>query len=128
MALLLIIDDRAGRAHSLAMVLQQTGHQAHIADSSAAALALLPDLTPALILLSDDLPPHPQGPFCRRLKAHCQHIPVLLYSDELRLSNAAYVQALGADYTLPYPLTRHNLIQQVTAALKPSLSSEKQVG
>jgi DNA-binding response OmpR family regulator len=128
MTLILIIDNRAGRGYSLATVLQQGGYQTHTVSGAMDAFNALDNITPALILLSDDLPASSNGHLCSRLKARLDNIPVLLYSDELRICNEAYVRALGADYIVPYPFTRTSLMQQVATALSSVLSSGRQVG
>jgi DNA-binding response OmpR family regulator len=123
----MIIDNRAGRGYSLSTVLQQADYQTCAVTTAKEAFEMLQTITPALILLSDDLPATPNGHLCCCLKARL-NIPVLLYSDELRICNEAYVQALGADYIVPHPFTRASLMQQVTTALEPILSSDRQVG
>lgn len=111
----LILDERAGIAHALQTILRSAGYQTTIAHTVDAARAALDADSIRLILLADDVRDGRIKRLPARLRTECgnQYIPVIVYSDELRLANADYVRWLGADAVWESPFSADDLLAMI---------------
>jgi DNA-binding response OmpR family regulator len=119
---ILIVDNRVGASHALDTVLRQNGYQVLLLTNPADMIDALVHQSPDVVLLEEELPGVCGGQWCRKIKAveNLRHIRVVMHSRSMRLHNADYIQAIGADATLRKPCATQELLvtvaQQLTVA------------
>ena len=120
MAIILVVDDRAVNREFLAMLMGYAGHRAVEAADGAAALVLVRQLRPDLVI-SDIVMPTMDGlefVRCLRADADIAHIPVIFYTASYRLGDArSMAQRCGVATVLTKPSKPQVILEAVAAAL-----------
>lgn len=118
MALVLVVDDEAVLAEMIAALVEDLGHEAHVASNGHEALRSLATVTlsPALII-SDIMMPQMSGlELVQELRADPRYsaVPIIL------MSAASYPSdTQDADLFIPKPFDINRLISVITAYVEP---------
>lgn len=117
MPLILIADNEVGHVFALDAVLSAVGYTVESASTPAEVFTLAQQTSPQVILLADNFAMPGGAALSTQLKAHptLRQIPVVLYSDSMRLDHLEYVQRLGVDAVLRKPFTARDVL----AAVRP---------
>jgi len=115
MPLILIADNQVGHVFALDTVLSAVGYTVESASTPAEVFALAQQTSPQVILLADNFATSGGASLSTQLKAHptLRQIPVVLYSDSIRLDHLEYVQRLGVDAVLRKPFTARDVLATV---------------
>ena len=120
----LIVDDSADAAESLAMLLEFEGHEIHKAHDGAEAVRTAERVRPDIVLMDIGLPILNGYEACRRIRDHAWGAPIVIVAitgwgqeEDRERSNAA-----GFDLHLVKPVDHDELLQVVGAA-RPHLSA-----
>jgi CheY-like chemotaxis protein len=115
----LIVDDDPITIQLLKLILERNGYQVLAARSAAAALDLLEEQRPHIILVDDMMPHMTGGDLCRTIKSDpkLRDICVILMSAGIRVESASYIQQIGADYALPKPIISRDVLDALENVL-----------
>src|SRR6188474_3358795 len=115
-AKILVVDDELGPRESLRMLLKPA-YQIHTADSGRAALALLPEVRPDIIILDIKMPEIDGLEVLRRVKRHDPTIEVVMITAYASLETVKMALTHGAFEYLIKPFSRQDLEDVVRRAL-----------
>lgn len=111
--LLIVDDDRTNRLRMAGMA-RGLGHFPLLASDGARALAVLEDNPGIDCVITDWQMPVMDGPaLIRALRESGNRVPVLAYSAYRSINEVAALLDQGADYFLPYPVSRGDLAEYV---------------
>ena len=115
----LIVDDEPNIVISLQFLMQQAGFVVRVAADGMAALALIAERPPDLVLLDIMLPRLDGWEVCRRIRANpaWQPMKVLLLTAKGRDVDVEKGLALGADGYVTKPFSTRELVQMVQGML-----------
>ena len=115
----LIVDDEPNIVISLQFLMQQAGFVVRLAADGVAALALIAERPPDLVLLDIMLPRLDGWEVCRRIRANpaWQPMKVLLLTAKGRDVDVEKGLALGADGYVTKPFSTRELVQMVQKML-----------
>ena len=115
----LIVDDEPNIVISLQFLMQQAGFVVRLAADGGAALALIAERPPDLVLLDIMLPRLDGWEVCRRIRANpaWQPMKVLLLTAKGRDVDVEKGLALGADGYVTKPFSTRELVQMVQGML-----------
>ena len=118
----LVVDDQASNRELLADMLTDEGHRVQVAASGEAALRLVAEERPAVVLLDVAMPGISGLDVCRRLKDDpaTAAIPVLLVTAHADREHRLAGIAAGADEYVTKPIDRSELVLRVRNALRLS--------
>ena len=116
-ARVLIIDDDSKSAHSLADLLAQSGYQASVAESGAAAKAQLGELRPDLVILDIMVRDVDGLMLCADIK-NSSGVPVIVCSGTCRRHDRVLALRLGADDFIGKPFDFDEVEARVAAVLR----------
>lgn len=124
---ILIVDGQVAVRQIIQQSLYKTGYKTAATDNSNKALELLDSYEFDGIIIDDELAGVSGGKLCRQIKeqANTCHIPVILTSKSLRITNPEYVKATGADLALLKPIAAEKIIEALKALLNPSRANNK---
>lgn len=119
MATILLVEDNPANMKLAAFVLAQGGHEVLSATSADAALALLRERVPALVLMDVQLPGMDGLAATRRLKADpaTRAIPVVALTAFAMRGDAERIRAAGCDGYIPKPIRYQELLAEVARVL-----------
>jgi len=115
-ARILVVDDELGPRESLRMLLKPA-YQIHTADSGRAALALLPEVRPDVVILDIKMPEMDGLEVLRRVKRHDPTIEVVMITAYASLETVKLALTHGAFEYLIKPFSRQDLEDVVRRAL-----------
>lgn len=116
---ILIIDKEVGLRHIIEVALRKAGYKTQVADSGQNIIPHLETSHVDAVILDDELEGISGGQLCRRIKQE-HHMPVIIYSNSLRLQNPEYLGAIGADEILSKTASVDELVQTVNALVTRS--------
>ncbi|MBL4686225.1 MAG: response regulator transcription factor [Nannocystaceae bacterium] len=120
--LILIVEDEADIANTVAFNLQQDGFATHIAPDASSALAFVARSSPApaLVLLDLMLPDMPGTEVCRRLRQSpaTRRIPIVMLTARTEAIDRVVGFELGADDYVTKPFSVRELVLRVRAVLR----------
>ncbi len=111
----LLVEDEADLAHSLADGLRREGYAVEVACDGAAALAALAAATAELMILDRDLPVISGDAVCRMLRAQGHPVRILMLTAAGTLDDRVTGLDLGADDYLPKPFAYVELLARLRA-------------
>ena len=115
----LLVDDEANIRRMLGALLRDEGLTVAEAPNGNAALLLVDQADPDVILLDLLMPPGPDGlETLARLRERGRHTPVIMMSGKAQLTDAVRAVKLGAFQFLEKPLTPEAVLVTVRAALE----------
>ena len=115
----LLVDDEANIRRMLGALLRDEGLSVAEAPNGNAALLLVDQADPDVILLDLLMPPGPDGlETLARLRERGRHTPVIMMSGKAQLTDAVRAVKLGAFQFLEKPLTPEAVLVTVRAALE----------
>lgn len=119
MATILLVEDNPANMKLAAFVLAQGGHEVLAATSADAALALMRERVPALVLMDVQLPGMDGLAATRRLKADpaTRAIPVVALTAFAMRGDAERIRAAGCDGYIPKPIRYQELLAEVARVL-----------
>jgi CheY-like chemotaxis protein len=123
MAQILVIEDHDEVRHLVKEMLTRVGHKVEDAPNGAVALRMLEEL-PADLIITDIFMPEKEGvETIREVKKRFPEIRILAMSGGVGVMDSSYAlrlaKGLGADRTLPKPITRSQLLAAVDSLLNP---------
>ncbi len=106
----LVVDDESGILQTLEILLRAEGFAPHVAHGGKAALELIPQLSPDIVL-SDVRMPHVTGvEVLAAARAHDPDVPVILMTAQATLQTAMQAVNAGAFYYIQKPFRNDELI------------------
>ncbi len=115
----LLVDDEANIRRMLAALLRSEGFSVSEAPNGNAALLLLDEADPDVVLLDLMMPPGPDGlETLTRIRARGRSAPVIMMSGKAQLTDAVRAVKLGAFQFLEKPLSPEGVLVTVRAALE----------
>jgi two-component system nitrogen regulation response regulator NtrX len=116
---ILLVDDEANIRRMLAALFRDEGLTVAEAPNGNAALLMVDQADPDVILLDLLMPPGPDGlETLARLRERGRHTPVIMMSGKAQLTDAVRAVKLGAFQFLEKPLTPEAVLVTVRAALE----------
>lgn len=113
----LVVDDGSQCRERHLEVLRSDGYCVHVADDGAAALALVSQQDPDVVLLDADIPGIDGLEVCRRIRA-VSDVYVIMISNRASELDKVVGLAVGADDYLPKPLSPAELVARIGAMLR----------
>lgn len=115
----LIVDDDPVTIQLLKLMIERNGYTVTAVRSGTAALEILPDLRPQIILVDDMMPRMTGGEFCRIVKdtPDLREIPVIIMSAGVRVESSSYIEQIGADLALSKPLVSREVVEAIQSVL-----------
>lgn len=115
----LIVDDDPVTIQLLKLMIERNGYTVTAVRSGTAALEILPDLCPQIILVDDMMPRMTGGEFCRIVKdtPDLREIPVIIMSAGVRVESSSYIEQIGADLALSKPLVSREVVEAIQSVL-----------
>jgi len=115
----LLVDDEANIRRMLAALLREEGWTVAEAANGNAALLMLDDADPDVVLLDLLMPPGPDGlETLARMRERGRNTPVIMMSGKAQLTDAVRAVKLGAFQFLEKPLAPESVLVTVRAALE----------
>ncbi|MDQ5840349.1 MAG: sigma-54 dependent transcriptional regulator [Chloroflexota bacterium] len=115
----LLVDDEANIRRMLGALLRNEGFQVTEAPNGNAALLLMDDADPDVVLLDLMMPPGPDGlETLTRMRDRGRLAPVIMMSGKAQLTDAVRAVKLGAFQFLEKPLSPEGVLVTVRAALE----------
>lgn len=117
---ILIVDGQIAVRQLIQQALQNIGYQTDVADTAQEAVDYIAQHKPHAIILDDELADMSGGQLCRQIKGEVttNTIPVIMYSEGLRVTNPDYVKATGADVALRKPASIEVILKAVQSAIQ----------
>ncbi len=117
---ILIVDGQIAVRQLIQQALQNIGYDTDVADNAEQAVNYIAQHKPHAIIVDDELADMSGGKLCRQIKAEIatNDIPVIMYSQGLRVTNPEYVKATGADVALRKPVSIEVMIKAVQSAIQ----------
>jgi DNA-binding response OmpR family regulator len=116
-ATILVVEDDAAIASTVAELLEQDGYRAHVAENGKAARAMLEEVRPDLIILDLVLPDVDGLVLCTDIKSQMD-VPIIICSATTRKRDAILGLRLGADDFVSKPFDTYDLEARVEAVLR----------
>lgn len=115
----LIVDDDPVTIQLLKLMVERNGYTVTAVRSGIAALEILPELRPQIILVDDMMPRMTGGEFCRTVKdtPDLRDIPVIIMSAGVRVESSSYIEQIGADMALSKPLVSREVVEAIESVL-----------
>lgn len=115
----LIVDDDPVTIQLLKLMVERNGYTVTTVRSGTAALEILPELRPQIILVDDMMPRMTGGEFCRIVKdsPDLRDIPVIIMSAGVRVESSSYIEQIGADMALSKPLVSREVVEAIESVL-----------
>lgn len=115
----LIVDDDPVTIQLLKLMVERNGYTVTAVRSGIAALEILPELRPQIILVDDMMPRMTGGEFCRTVKdtPELRDIPVIIMSAGVRVESSSYIEQIGADMALSKPLVSREVVEAIESVL-----------
>ena len=120
MALILVVDDEVSLAEMVCDALNISGHTAVVANDGAAALAIVREQRPALIITDVNMPKIDGFELLDRLRKSGNETPVIVLTARTDKQDLTTGFRSGADDYLVKPFVLQELILRVNAVLKRS--------
>jgi two-component system nitrogen regulation response regulator NtrX len=118
-AQLLLVDDEANIRRMLSALLREEGFTVAEAPNGNAALLMLDQADPDVVLLDLLMPPGPDGlETLARIRERGRRTPVIMMSGKAQVTDAVRAVKLGAFQFLEKPLTPESVLATVRAALE----------
>jgi DNA-binding NtrC family response regulator len=118
-AQVLLVDDEANIRRMLSALLREEGFTVAEAANGNAALLLLDEVDPDVVLLDLLMPPGPDGlETLASFRERGRHVPVIMMSGKAQLTDAVRAVKLGAFQFLEKPLGPESVLVTVRAALE----------
>ena len=119
---IVVVEDSRDIAASIRCTLEHQGFRVRVATTRQAALDLVLDHPPNLVLLDINLPEMCGFELCRvfRAEAATMHVPILMLTTRSRKSDKVLGLELGADDYLTKPFSTRELLARVNAILRRS--------
>ena len=115
----LLVDDEANIRRMLGALLQSEGFSVTEAANGNAALLMLDEVDPDVVLLDLLMPPGPDGlETLTRMHEQGRAVPVIMMSGKAQLTDAVRAVKLGAFQFLEKPLSPEGVLVTVRAALE----------
>jgi len=123
---IVVAEDAGDIADSIRYYLERQGFRVRIANTGQAALDLIMEHPPNLVLLDVDLPGISSFELCRRFRAEAAttHLPILMLTARSADSDQILGLDLGADDYLTKPFRMRELVARVNAILRRTDSPE----
>ena len=117
---ILVAEDAADVAESIRYNLERQGFRVLVADNGQAALALILDRPPSLLLLDINLTRMSTFDLCRRVRAEASSagVPILMLTDRSAESDEVLGLELGAYDYVTKPFRMRELVARVNAILR----------
>jgi len=118
---ILIADDEPNIVAAIEFLLKQRGHEVHTAEDGAAALAIVAEVVPDLVLLDVMMPRASGYDVCQaiRRRPEWRHIKIIMLSAKGRESEVVRGLTLGADLYVTKPFSTRALMAKVAGLLVP---------
>jgi len=118
---ILIADDEPNIVAAIEFLLKQRGHEVHTAEDGAAALAIVAEVVPDLVLLDVMMPRASGYDVCQaiRRRPEWRHIKIIMLSAKGRESEVVRGLTLGADLYVTKPFSTRDLVAKVEGLLVP---------
>jgi len=118
---ILIADDEPNIVAAIEFLLKQRGHEVHTAEDGAAALAIVAEVVPDLVLLDVMMPRASGYDVCQaiRRRPEWRHIKIIMLSAKGRESEVVRGLTLGADLYVTKPFSTRDLMAKVEGLLVP---------
>ena len=118
---ILIADDEPNIVAAIEFLLKQRGHEVHTAEDGAAALAIVAEVVPDLVLLDVMMPRASGYDVCQaiRRRPEWRHIQIIMLSAKGRESEVVRGLTLGADLYVTKPFSTRDLVAKVEGLLVP---------
>ena len=118
---ILIADDEPNIVAAIEFLLKQRGHEVHTAEDGAAALAIVAEVVPDLVLLDVMMPRASGYDACQaiRRRPEWRHIKIIMLSAKGRESEVVRGLTLGADLYVTKPFSTRDLMAKVEGLLVP---------
>ncbi len=120
MALILVVDDEPGVAEMICDALELAGHQTIAAGDGFAALSMLRERLPDLLITDVNMPKLDGFELLERLRSAGNNIPAIVLTARTEKKDLAEAFTTGADDYLPKPFVLQELILRVNAVLRRS--------
>ena len=116
MARVLIVDDERSIRLTLSALLENAGHEVHVAMDAEEALLLLKQIAPDVVVTDIILPKQSGIEFLEAVRAQSPRLPVIVMTGEPSLATASSaVRAKAFDY-LSKPISRDTIVRSVAEA------------
>ena len=127
MAHILVVDDDPVVQHAIRYTLQGEGHMISIAINGQAALELIAQLRPELVILDIMMPDMDGLEVCRRIRANpfTSKLPVILLTSKSRPIDRVQGLDAGSDDFLPKSAVAVELLARVRALLRRTAADEQ---
>ena len=121
-----IVEDDDDIAESIRYTLEREGFRTRVAPTGEAALNLILERPPNLVLLDLNLPYMSGFELCRRLRAEAttMRVPILMLTARADEADKVLGLNIGADDYITKPFSMRELVARVNAALRRSEGSE----
>ena len=106
----LVVDDESGILQTLEILLRAEGFAPHMAHGGKAALELIPQLSPDIVLSDIRMPQVTGVEVLAAARAHDPHVPVILMTAQATLQTAMQAVNAGAFYYIQKPFRNDELI------------------
>ena len=116
---ILIADDEPNIVAAIEFLLKQRGHEVHTAGDGAAALAIVAEVIPDLVLLDVMMPQASGYEVCQniRRRPEWRHIKIIMLSAKGRDSEVVRGLTLGADLYVTKPFSTRDLMAKIEGLL-----------
>ena len=118
---ILIADDEPNIVAAIEFLLKQRGHEVHTAADGAAALTIVGEILPDLVLLDVMMPRASGYEVCQTIRRHPEwrHIKIIMLSAKGRESEVVRGLTLGADLYVTKPFSTRDLMAKIEGLLAP---------
>ena len=116
---ILIADDEPNIVAAIEFLLKQRGHEVHTAADGAAALSIVAEVVPDLVLLDVMMPQASGYEVCQniRRRPEWRHIKIIMLSAKGRDSEVVRGLTLGADLYVTKPFSTRDLMAKIEGLL-----------
>ena len=118
---ILIADDEPNIVTALEFLLERNGYQVLVARNGGAALKMIEEHRPDLVLLDVMMPVKSGFEVCQRMRerAEWQHIKIIMLTAKGRDVEMSKGLAIGADLYITKPFSTQELVGKIKALLEP---------
>lgn len=124
---ILVVEDDPQILRLLQFVLTKEGYLVAVAGAGEDALDILQDITPALVLLDNNLPGIDGFTTCRRIREFSE-VPIIMVTVMDELHNKMHGIEIGADFYITKPFLPSELVARVKAILRRTAMPAPQIG
>lgn len=117
---ILIVDDEPNIVLSVEFLMKREGYEVVTANDGQAAMDMLPDVKPDLMILDVMMPRKNGFEVCNEVRASSElsGLPILMLSAKGREAEVKKGISLGADAYITKPFSTHDLVAKVNELLK----------